>query len=687
MGLDRRGVLKFIAGAGAGVMVTPIPWKLIDDVSIWSQNWSWIPSNIKGGNAYVPMVSKLCPSAGAMKLRLVDGRPVRVVSNPDHPLGGGITALMAAEAELLYSPARLKRPLKRNSDGAFATITWEEAEKLLAANLKAAGKDLACVCGDDNGSTGEVLSAFLAGRGSKDFFYMPSEAQAAAKALDLMGISANVQIGYRLEDSDFILAIGANALESWGTVVRNRHIFAKTHPHGEDSSMTFAYAGPVQNNSAAVAKPWLPIKPGTELAFALGLANILISKGKTVNAPDFAAFKDLAAQYPPEKTAAATGLPAKALQTLADSLLKAQKPLVLAGSEFSQGGGAAPVMAGLALNTLLGATGPDGALALLKLADPVLTGATSRKDAYKRDFAAYLGSKASPKAMIVYEANPVYGLPDPEAIKKHLAVVPFKVAFSTFLDETAELCDLILPLPMGLERLDDVETPYGSGTALYAVNPAAVKPLVDAKPGPDLFFALAKTLGLNLGAASYEEVLKAKAKALGADYAKLLKGEAAVLEGRENAAGATRADLLAKVLERKVPAGALAVAPVFKLNLGTAKTGIPPFNTKTLRANELGGRQMYVMLNAATAGKLGLAEGSAASLSVPGTKTGLTALVHVYEGITPDTVGIYLGFGHTALDEFSRNKGANVMQLLTASPEPDTGLMVWNLAGVNAAKA
>ena len=53
----------------------------------------------------------------------------------------------------------------------------------------------------------------------------------------------------------------------------------------------------------------------------------------------------------------------------------------------------------------------------------------------------------------------------------------------------------------------------------------------------------------------------------------------------------------------------------------------------------------------------------------------------------PDTVAVCLGYGHTALDEFSQNKGANVMELLSSSPEPETGLTVWSQAGVVVAKA
>ena len=68
-----------MAGASAGIMVTPLPWKLLDDVSIWTQNWGWIPRLQPGPNSFVPVVSKMCPSAVAMQVRLVEGRPVRAL--------------------------------------------------------------------------------------------------------------------------------------------------------------------------------------------------------------------------------------------------------------------------------------------------------------------------------------------------------------------------------------------------------------------------------------------------------------------------------------------------------------------------------------------------------------------------------------------------------------------------------
>ena len=42
MKVSRRNFLQFCGGATAGMVVSPLPWKLLDDVSIWTQNGTWI---------------------------------------------------------------------------------------------------------------------------------------------------------------------------------------------------------------------------------------------------------------------------------------------------------------------------------------------------------------------------------------------------------------------------------------------------------------------------------------------------------------------------------------------------------------------------------------------------------------------------------------------------------------------
>ena len=692
MVFDRRGFLKFIAGAGTGIMATPVVWKFLDDASIWTQNWPWIPSNVDGETTYTYVSSKMDPSGTPMRIRLVNGRPVRVLPVEDHPLGGGVSAISVAEVQMMHSPGRVKRPLLRGSDGGFTELEWKDAAKIVKEKLAAAGRSVAIISGDENGSTNEVLSAFAKAVGSDDMFLMPSDAQCAAKAAELMGMKA--QLGYDLENSDYVFAIGANVLESWGTVIRNRRIFKNTHPHPyragekkeEAPSAVFAYAGPVQNNTAAVATPWLPIFPGTEGILALGIANRLIAKGRMADAEDFGAFKALAAKYTPEVTASLTGVDPKKLEAVVTALLAAKAPVVLVGSEFGSGCGAAPVMAGFAVNALLGNINRPGGVSLLPPVQTVLSGASGREDIFQKDLPAWFAAKDKPQVLIMHEANPVYALPNPAGVAEALKAVPFKVAFSTFMDESAALCDLVLPIGMGLERIDDVETPYGCGQSVYCVSGMASVPQENVRSTANSMLYIARELGKDLGFMLFEDLLKAKALLHEkCSYEVLINGGAAVNDAKANVFFyKLRADVLAKALDVKAD-GKLRLAPFSKLALGTAKTGIPPYNNKTLRATELDGSTMSVMMNAATAAKQGLADGS--SVLLDSGKNKVKAKLRVFEGVMNDTVAVCLGFGHTALDEFSQNKGANVMELMTATPEAETGLSAWSLSGVTVTKA
>ena len=694
--LDRRGFLKFIGGAAVGTLATPVIWKGLDDISIWTQNWPWVPKLEYGNNdnTYIRTVSKISPAAEGTRIRLVGDRPVRVLGDVEHPLsGGGVSALAAAEVQLRYSPARLKRPLKKAPDGAFVSISWNEAEDLLARECEKCKNrsDFVCISGDENGSMNELFSGFAAHLGSDRFFLMPGDAQPAAAAWEIMG--GKGRAGYDFPRSDFILAIGANVLETWGPVVGNRRAWGDARPLQGEPAMRLAYAGPVQNNTAAGADVWLPIKPGTELFLALGLANLLLAAGKNPIAPDLEPFRALAAAWTPEKTSLITGLPAAKLAEIRDLLLKAERPLVIAGSELDQGGGAAPIMAGIALNMLLDRINKDGGLRALPVSDPLVPRGFSYASLMRGDLGAYVasvnsGRQAGPRVLMVYEANPVYALPDAAATDALFKKAAFSVSFSCFLDETAQLCDLVIPSALGLERFDDVAYPYGVGETVYSLARPVAEPLFESRPAGETLLNVASALNIDLGFSDVPALLRAKAEALGADWEALMEGRAHTDRRTVDVLLAFRPDVLGKAAEavpEALPDGGLRLATVTRLSLGTAETAIPPFNTKTITQGELARNMLVARINGATARELGLRDGRAIVLS--NASGAVRALVRIYEGVTDRTVALTTGFGHTAFDVYNEGKGMNVMRLFEVTPEPGTGLAVWRSPALKAVKA
>ncbi|WP_027184950.1 menaquinone reductase molybdopterin-binding-like subunit QrcB [Desulfovibrio inopinatus] len=709
MGIDRRGVIGLIAGGALGTLVTPMVWKSTDDISIWSQNWPWIPRVPRGVMAKQAAVSKLCPSGTSIKVLTVNGNPVTAAGNPDNPLSqGGVSPLGLAECYMMYSPSRIKQPMKKEGSS-FKPISWKDAEALLVEKLKNAGKKIAFVSGDENGTVNEVFSAFTKKLGSENFFIMPCEAHAALTGWSLMG--GQGQPGFDLENADTVVLLGANAFETWGPSVRNRRAFSKSRPAGQDPASTYVYVGPMSGHTASVCDKRVAAKPGTEGIIALGIAWHLIQAGAKGSYNGFGEFKALVQNsFTPEKVSAATGVSPETLKELADILSKGKKPLVVVGSSFGQGLGAGAFIAGMCLNMLLNNIGRNGGVIAVPELNAVIADAMTRTDILKNDFVSYLGGE-TPDVLMLYNANPVYGLPQASAMEQLIDKVPFKVSFNSFMDETTAMADLVMPSSMTLERCDDVVSPYGVSYFVYNCAEPALSPVFDTKPTADVVLSTASALGINLGFSSFKDVIAAKIESVckhgcfiakdfmpwDADVAKaktaqadaataaLAEGYALCVAGSVMQSGLNfGVDVLAKTIDSKPATADLVVAPVANQRIGTPVTGIPCQDLTTIPDNQLLGEMYFVDLNQATAGKLGLRQGDAVKLS--GTSGDIVARVNIFEGIMDDVVGAPIGFGHSAFDEFSQKKGDNTFKILTASKEPGTGLSVWAGSAVKIAK-
>ena len=463
--------------------------------------------------------------------------------------------------------------------------------------------------------------------------------------------------------------------------------------------MRLAYAGPVQNNTAAGADLWLPIKPGTELFLLLGVARQLIKDGVAAPAKGLDEFVELVAKWTPEKVCAITGLMPERFAAVVEGLKKAKKPLVVVGSEMDQGGGTAPVRIGMAINMLLDRVNKEGGMRVIPLAPAAVKGSASYDVLMQGDLVSYAaemaqGNRPEVGVLMIYEANPVYALPgkDIEAVFKKSG---FSVAFTCFCDEPARRCDLVLPNALGLERYDDVADPFGYGKFVYALVRPVAEPLYQARPAGDVIIDMAYKLGINLGVSDVVTMLKTKAFNMGADWGSLSDGNVYVSDIvvpqkvlKEILEYGSDSGLSAAIEKAEAQASSgkgLAVAFVSKLGLGTPETAIPPFNTKLITNDELDKNVLVAAVNGATLKKLGLYEGNRVVLTGKAGK--VMAKIRVFEGVTDDTVALTMGFGHTAFGEFNDGKGMDVMALVTPSFEPGSGLSVWNDTRVNVAQA
>lgn len=689
MALDRRGILKFIAGGVVGTALTPMPYKITDDISIWTQNWPWISNVPKGKVNQKPSLLKWGGGTSdyGIMINTVDGRPVTASGNPDHPLSlGGIDPVAAASIQLLYSPARLKTPVQKDKNKKFQPITWQKARQILGdklSPLKKQNNTIAWISGDESSSSNEIFSSFLSQMGSEKYFFLPSD-QATQQVVWQKLMHGQGSIGYDLENADLVLSINADIFDSWGTFVRNQKCFQK-------GQKTFLYAGPFQNSTAAISQEWFPISSDSSAELCLSIAYylfMLASQDSTINLPGYYVFQYFVMNnFSPDKTNAKIGLSQEKIKNLTQRILKAKRPLIIVGTNSGQGGRGLAFFAGLALNSLLGRINSKGGLTCIPKPPQVVSSSMDLYNIYQNDLVNYLqrinsGQEKVPEAVFISEANPLYSLPQPELMAKALNKIPLKVSFSQFMDETAAQADLILPNPHFLERLDDSFSPFGSAEANYSISSPIIEPQVQARSTPDFILELKKQLGLNREVSSYKKLLQNKTELLGANWQDLNQGKAWIdkktkaeqyhLRLWNQKTSKFRQDLESN----KKDINTLVLALKNQRRTGIARTAIPPLCLKALRDDETKKELLAVCLNSKTASEQGLSDGDFVKLQ---SMTGIIkAFVLIDESVMDQVIVAYMGFGHTDWDQFSQGLGGNVNNLLNISLEKSSQRTVWS---------
>jgi anaerobic selenocysteine-containing dehydrogenase len=583
MKVGRRAFVKFFAGAIGGSLLTPIPWKLADDTAIWSQNWSWRPSPANGEITKVTTICGLCPGGCGIKASLVDKkRAIALQGNPDNPVNaGGICPLGASGLQFLYAPYRVTQPLKqtgkRGDPKGFRPISWEEALTELHSQLnrlRTEGKpySLGCITGQSHSSMGDLWHQFFKAFGSPNLFFMPS-AEDSLKTAAYVALGSSRAITFHLEQASYVLSFGAALAEGWGAPGRMQATFGRWRSGVPGTAPTkLVQVEPRCSLTAAKADQWIPIKPGSEAALALGLAHILLrdhlydsefirnysfgfDSWTDASGKSRQGFKDFVlANYTPDKVGELTGVTGATLTQLAKEFATQKQAVAVWGS----GNGRTPNnfyhdLAFLALNALVGNLKPGGMLGVephIPLGTLPEIPAESAAEAGLRQPRLDLARHVTPpirgnsvhsfldavndnpaypiELLLVHEANPAYGLAENRLFQTAAEKIGMLVSCSSYMDETATMADLILPNHMALERLDDVCGLLGAPYGYYAVTTPLLPPSLNTRHSGEVLCELAKKLGggvqLALPWSKYQDYLQERIKGLAAS------GQGAVAE-------------------------------------------------------------------------------------------------------------------------------------------------------------
>ncbi len=496
----------------------------------------------------------ICPAGCWVRTTLEHGKVQQVDPLPNHPLGT-ICRIGKHSPDIIYDPDRLKYPLKRKGPKGsydFERISWHEAFNLLVAKLKE-HKEL----------YGPESTAIYTGRGSFDMalcdLFQPSgvAVSSASSVLFPFGSPNTLGVGALCYVSFAMIAPHVTMGEMYITMdtdIENAELIVVWGANPATDSPPFSHTQILKacergaevvvidprfsETARETGAQWIPIRPGTDGALALGLIFILIEQELfdedfvrqwTIG---FSELSQLVQHYRPEIVEDITGVPAATVRSLAYRIADAQGacPVMYTGLEYSDSGVQA-IRAVFTLWTLAGQLDVPGGL-LIRMKENIFP--QNRNDlqpnpapekALGRDrfpvYSAYRGEShaiALPnsvlqgdpytiRSLIVLGGSLLTSWPDPALWKKTLEALEFLVTIDRYHTADSAYADLVLPATTMYEI-----TSYMRYGPVFKIREKIIEPQFEARNDFLILAELAKRLGYgHLYPQSEEEIL---AKAL-----------------------------------------------------------------------------------------------------------------------------------------------------------------------------
>jgi len=537
--IKRREFLKLLGGASGAIALgsfgcnqfIDVPDKIIE-----------IAKNGAGIESWKNTICTLCPGGCGIKVRLIDGIPVYIKGNPIYPVNqGGMCPLGHSALELLFNPDRVKSPLKRiglPAGGKWESLTWDEALNIISKkliDLRGEGKphQVAFLDGSNqHGLMKDHIDRFMQSFGSPNYFQFPSIKNDAVPYHLLQG---NSKIpSYDFLNAKYVLSFGVNYLEESYSPVYYTKLYSHLRESSEERRTRFVHIDSRMSLTSANADRWIPIKPGTYGALALGIAFVLI-KEKLIDANfirsntygyedwvDKNGIKHLGyknnvlANYYPERVFQITGVPSETILELARELGNNNPSLVLGGDGSSNNtNGTFSQMAVHSLNALLGNFEKAGGIFYIdeapmkKLPDFELDEISKQGIAQPpngnspgvafpfTDFSMQtftqnvLAEKPYPISMLfIYKGNPLFQTLNHRDFVEALKKIPLVVSFDSFINETNEYANIILPDHTFLEQWNVISNVPSVGFSHIGIQQPVIDPVYDTRSTADILIQL-----------------------------------------------------------------------------------------------------------------------------------------------------------------------------------------------------
>jgi molybdopterin-containing oxidoreductase family iron-sulfur binding subunit len=544
-------------------------------------------------------------------------------------------------------------------DDQLQPATWDEAlalvrQQMVTVRSGTNARGVRFVSQHENGSIGAFIDQWMSAGGFGAHLAFDPEADLATRAVN------QSEYGAESPTLDFaaarlVISIGADFLDGWGATVPQQLSFADARAKLLQAPR-FVYIGPRRSLTGLNADEWIACRAGSELAIANAL---LASVGGGASATI-------------AEAATASGVEASVLQRIADELRAAAPSLVLGGV----GSPDAHLVAQAAarINRATGAVGVT-----VKPAESVSVAAGAVGAQALAGLAAEMNAGQVP-LLFIRGANPAYALPQQAQFLQGMRSVGFKVSFSSYPDETSQLCDVVLPDHHPLESWGDSQPVRGT----LGLQQPVMDPVFTTRSTPDVLLDLARgdsTMAGRFPWPSYRDFIISRYAGGEAEFTRALAG------------GIGSGSTVARQVPPTVLAGATTPiagdgeftlvtypSPVLGVGAGANKPWLQELPDPVSKI----AWQSWVEIHPSAAARLGVHAGDHVTVTTPAGS--ITAPAYIYLGVQPETVAVALGQGHTAYGRYAEGIGVNAVAALGATYD-GAGRLAWTQSRATVAKS
>lgn len=452
-----------------------------------------------------------CPTRCATKVRVVNGKAVRIIGNNISEYSNGKTCPRShIGLQVLYNPERITKPLKRKTgvskgknedlswEDQWEEISWEAALQEVAGRLNNTSADeLLIIQGLNTTSDEDLIYRFAKSFGASNLLREDTlENEANNKGKELANISVNS--GYDLKNASYVLSFGADILESETPLSRHLNLWGYIR-QARPNRARVVVIDPRYSVTASKADEWIPINPGTEGLMAMAVAHVIIDEGlyntdfinDHTNEFNSYSAEALKSEYSPDNIAAKTGVSADVIRRIAREFASDKPAIAWSGagaSSWPHGSNASYAI--MCLNALVGSIDVEGGVIgqdLPQYTDIPLVG----DDPQILSLREAKESLNDIHTVVGFNNNLIMSVPNTRAWDNALANDGYYyVHIASSHSEMAQYADIILPSCSFLEEWGYETSPPGSIKTEVKIKQPVLAPMEDSKPTAQIIFDL-----------------------------------------------------------------------------------------------------------------------------------------------------------------------------------------------------